>query len=202
MTTNEINALKRLQRVGDPESETNRKVREAVVVIVNYLADIVPPAGSCPEHTALARFGLMLMNGTFFLEEEPGDWAPVDYEAPLRVLHLFAEVVARGLVERVESAHRFHSYQIRVAEQASPGSCSVGFVLWSQDAGGRMKLEEYVPEALVRPVEEGVGLEIIWLTVPDHPFLSVQDFEFEAMVQAKQWFSEKKRADEHFAQSR
>ncbi|RYX82866.1 hypothetical protein EON83_17300 [bacterium] len=104
MTTTQINALKRLQRIGDPDSDTNQKLRDAVGEMASYLKTLIPPIGMCPEHVALRPFGMMLINGRLLLEIDAGDWVEVSSVSCLRVLHVFAEMVTRGVVEAVEKA--------------------------------------------------------------------------------------------------
>lgn len=97
MTTSQINALKRLQREGDPQSATNQKLREAAQEIREYLLHITHG-----ESQVLRDHGFLPAANSLLLEWDAGDWAEVEREAPLQVLHVFARLVAGGLIEDVE----------------------------------------------------------------------------------------------------
>lgn len=97
MTTSQINALKRLQRDGDPHSATNQKLREAAQEMREYLLEITHG-----ESHVLRNRGFLPTANSLLLEWDAGDWAEVDRDAPIEVLHVFARLVASGLVENVE----------------------------------------------------------------------------------------------------
>lgn len=100
MTVEEINALKRLQRTGDPQSATNQKLREAVRVMEQYILAITREFG--PALVVLRRG-----YETYGHFEEHLLWGPppmgaVHADAELWVLHRFAADVADGLIEEIE----------------------------------------------------------------------------------------------------
>lgn len=101
MTISQINALKRLHRVGDPQSETNRKLREAAQEMRDYLLALTGG-----ESRVLRERGFLPAPGSLLFEYDAGLWVELGKDAPLEALQVFARLVAHGLIEEVERERR------------------------------------------------------------------------------------------------
>lgn len=104
MTAPQLSALKRLERYGDPESDTNRKLREAVQVMVDYIVEIVQPQPG-PSYPLPGGYGI-----DFYGTEPPHLYHisghVVEHDAPLVYLQQFSAAVASGLIVEIERQYK------------------------------------------------------------------------------------------------
>ena len=120
-----INALKRIERVGDRASKTNQKLRDAVNLVADKLIDILPPGLSvmCPSggevevqtvtelssYTGQEEDYVVLSYRDRVRVDDPNDedgWSWASKYTDIRdadpgVCHRFANDIADGLLDRV-----------------------------------------------------------------------------------------------------
>lgn len=112
MTPKQIDALKRLQRAGDPNSKTTEKIRVAVQAMVEHVLSIVPPTeapvvlpGAYEIRTGYDEFDDAEYRYICLLDGSAPEALPVGHDSELDLLYHFAADVHGGLIERIEERY-------------------------------------------------------------------------------------------------